>query len=247
MTLRRAAEMAGMAERCDFVEQTSAEGDEGRIRPDMIIRLPGGRNIVVDAKTPLSAYIDSVEAENEAEKSECLKNHARQVSGHILKLSQKNYWKQFNPTPEFVVLFIPGENFFSAALSEQPDLMETASEKNIVLATPSTLISLLKTVAHAWREDSVARSAKTVMEMGRELCDRIHTVASYMNRLGKDIEKCADTYNQAAASLERRVFVTARKFHSLGLSSSEAKDPLERIDIKARLLDETDQNESAEA
>lgn len=241
MTLRRAAEMSGMVERCDFVEQASAEGDEGRIRPDMIITLPGGRNIIVDAKTPLSAYIDSIEAENETEKSECLKNHARQVAGHVLKLSQKNYWKQFSPTPEFVVLFIPGENFFSAALSELPDLMETASERNIVLATPSTLISLLKTVAHAWREDSVARSAKTVMEMGKELCDRIQTVASYMNRLGKDIGKCADTYNQTAASLERRVFVTARKFQSLGLSSSEIRDDLEKIDIKIRLLDESAQ------
>lgn len=238
MTLKRAAEMAGMAEHCDFVEQISGGGEDGRLRPDMLIKLPGGRNIVVDAKTPFAAYIDAVEAESEEEKAAFLKDHARQVSTHVIKLSQKNYWKQFSPSPEFVVLFIPGENFFSAALTEQPDLMETASEKGVVLATPSTLISLLKTVSYAWREDSVARSAKTVMEMGRELCERIQSVATHMNRLGKDIEKSAETYNQAVGSLERRVFVTARKFQNLGLSSVDMKDEAQKIDVKARMLDE---------
>lgn len=241
MTLKRAAEMAGMAEHCDFVEQISGGGEDGRLRPDMLIRLPGGRNIVVDAKTPIAAYIDAVEAENEEEKAAFLKDHARQVFTHVLKLSQKNYWKQFSPSPEFVVLFIPGENFFSAALTEQPDLMEAAAEKGVVLATPSTLISLLKTVSYAWREDSVARSAKTVMEMGRELCERIQSVAIHINRLGKDIEKCADTYNQAVGSLERRVFVTARKFQNLGLTSVDMKDETEKIDVKARRLDEQEQ------
>ena len=193
---------------------------------------------MVDAKTPIAAYIDAVEAENEEEKAAFLKDHARQVFTHVLKLSQKNYWKQFSPSPEFVVLFIPGENFFSAALTEQPDLMEAAAEKGVVLATPSTLISLLKTVSYAWREDSVARSAKTVMEMGRELCERIQSVATHMNRLGKDIEKCAETYNQAVGSLERRVFVTARKFQNLGLTSVDMKDEAQRIDVKARMLEE---------
>lgn len=241
MTLKRAAEMAGMSENCDFVEQVSGDAEEGKLRPDMLIRLPGGRNIVVDAKTPLSAYIDAIESENDEDRTARLKDHARQVSAHVTKLSQKNYWKQFSPTPEFVVLFIPGENFFSAALSQQPDLIEAAAERGVILATPSTLISLLKTISHAWREDSVARSAKTVMDMGRELCERIQLVANHMNRLGKDIEKCADTYNQAVGSLERRVFVTARKFQSLGLSSVEMDEDYRSIDIKARLMDEPEE------
>lgn len=240
MTLRRAAEMAGMSENCDFLEQTSADGEEGKLRPDMLIRLPGGRNIIVDAKTPISAYMDAMESETDEERAARLKDHARQVQTHVMKLSQKAYWKQFSPTPEFVVLFIPGENFFSAALTQQPDLIETAAEKGVVLATPSTLISLLKTISHAWREDSVARSAKAVMEMGRELCERIQSVASHMNRLGKDIEKCSESYNQAVGSLERRVFVTARKFQSLGLSTVQMEEDSRRIDIKARLMDEVE-------
>lgn len=240
MTLRRAAEMAGMSENCDFFEQVSGDVEEGKIRPDMLIRLPGGRNIIVDAKTPLSAYIDAIESENEEDRTARLKDHARQVQTHVMKLSQKTYWKQFSPTPEFVVLFIPGENFFSAALTQQPDLIETAAEKGVVLATPSTLISLLKTISYAWREDSVARSAKAVMEMGRELCERIQSVASHMNRLGKDLEKCSESYNQAVGSLERRVFVTARKFQNLGLSTVQMEEDSRRIDIKARLMDEVE-------
>lgn len=238
MTLKRAAELAGMSEHCDFSEQVTGEGEDGRLRPDMLIRLPGGRNIVVDAKTPISAYIDATESETDEARAGFLRDHARQVQVHVSKLSQKTYWKQFSPSPEFVVLFIPGENFFSAALAQQPDLLETAAEKGVVLATPSTFISLLKTVAHAWREDSVARNAKQVMDMGRELCERIQSVAGHMNRLGRDIEKCAESYNQATGSLERRVFVTARKFQNLGFSTVELKDESPGIFITTKKMDE---------
>ncbi|MFO7884394.1 MAG: DNA recombination protein RmuC [Desulfobacteraceae bacterium] len=219
MTLRRVAEIAGMADQCDFTEQTSTSGSQkGSLRPDMIVHLPGSRHIIIDAKVPLAAYLDALEADNREEKQKCLKHHARQVKNHVSSLSSKKYWQQFSPSPEFVVLFIPGENYFSAALSVHPDLIESAIDKGIVLATPTTLISLLKAVSFGWRQEKSAENAKEISRLGTELYQRLNAMSDLMNRLGRDIERTASTYNKTIGSLEKRVMVSARKFTSLGIS-----------------------------
>ena len=218
MTLRRAVELSGMVNRCDFVEQKSATNEEGRLRPDMIVKLPGDRQIIVDAKVPLNAYLDSLEAGDDQEVASCLQHHARQVQAHILKLAAKSYWRQFQPSPDFVVLFIPGENFFSAALSQAPDLMELAARKGVVLATPSTLISLLKTISYGWRQETATQNAREILDLGRELYDRLNLLVRYLHNLGRDIDKVSATYNQAVGSFERRVLSSARKFTTLGIA-----------------------------
>ena len=228
ITLRRVAEIAGMADLCDFVEQESIKGEsktaKGSLRPDMVVHLPGNRNIVIDSKVPLSAYLDAVEADSEEKTKQFLKLHAGQVKAHINKLSSKEYWKKFAPTPEFVVLFIPGENYFSAALSIQPDLIEKAIEKNVVLATPTTLISMLKAVSYGWRLEKSAENAKKIGKLGNELFFRLSSMAEMMNKLGRDIDRTASTYNKTIGTLEKRVLVSARKLASLGISSGTGKD-----------------------
>lgn len=239
ITLKRVAEMAGMADQCDFVEQESTKGSAmGSLRPDMVVRLPGERNIIIDSKVPLSAYLDALEADSEEETKQCLKNHANQVKTHINKLSSKEYWKKFTPTPEFVILFIPGENYFSAALAEQPDLIEKAIDKNVVLATPTTLISLLKAVSYGWRLEKSADNAKKIGALGQELFQRLSSMAEVMNRLGSDIDRAASTYNKTIGTLEKRVLVSARKFTSLGISSGTGKEisEMETVDTKARRI-----------
>ncbi len=240
ITLKRVAEMAGMANQCDFVEQESTKGPlKGSSRPDMIVHLPGERNIVIDSKVPLSAYLDSLESDIEEEIKKCLKNHANQVKTHINKLSSKEYWKKFTPTPEFVILFIPGENYFSAALAQQPDLIETAIEKNVVLATPTTLISLLKSVSYGWRLEKSADNAKKIGELGQELFQRLSSMAEVMNKLGKDIDRAASTYNKTIGTLEKRVLVSARKFTSFGISSGTGQKmpEIEPVETKTRRTD----------
>ncbi len=236
ITLRRVAEIAGMADQCDFVEQKSIKGEKGAakgsLRPDMVVHLPGGRNIVIDSKVPLSAYLDAVEADSEEKTKLFLNLHAGQVKAHINQLSSKKYWKKFTPTPEFVVLFIPGENYFSAALSIQPDLIEKAIEKNVVLATPTTLISMLKAVSYGWRLEKSAENAKKIGELGNEIFQRLFSMAEMMNKLGRDIDRTASTYNKTIGTLEKRVLVSARKLTSLGISSGTGKnipeiDPVE--------------------
>lgn len=239
ITLKRVAEMAGMADQCDFVEQESTRGSAmGSLRPDMVVRLPGERNIIIDSKVPLSAYLDALEADSEEETKQCLKNHANQVKTHINKLSSKEYWKKFTPTPEFVILFIPGENYFSAALAQQPDLIEKAIDKNVVLATPTTLISLLKAVSYGWRLEKSADNAKKIGELGQELFQRLSSMAEVMNRLGADIDRAASTYNKTIGTLEKRVLVSARKLTSLGISSATKKEisEMESIDTKTRRI-----------
>ncbi len=228
ITLRRVAEIAGMASQCDFVEQESisnARGTtKGSLRPDMVVHLPGGRNIVIDSKVPLSAYLDSLEADSEEKVKQFLKTHADQVKAHINKLSSKEYWKKFTPTPEFVVLFIPGENYFSAALASRPDLIEQAIEKNVVLATPTTLISLLKAVSYGWRLEKSAENAKKISELGNEIFQRLLSMSEVMNKLGRDIDRTASTYNKTVGTIEKRVLVSARKLKSLGVSSDTGRD-----------------------
>lgn len=224
MTLRRVAELAGMVNRCDFFEQQTASSAGGPLRPDMVVKLPGDRRIVVDAKVPLAAYLEALEAETEDQSEQCLRRHAGHVKAHVDSLAQKSYWQQFQPTPEFVVLFIPGENFFSAALTHAPGLIETGAGKGVVLATPTTLISLLKAVSFGWRREKASQNAQAIIELGTELFKRLGTLVRHLDRLGRDIEKCAATYNLAVGSFERRVLSSARKFKTLGISAGSKPD-----------------------
>ena len=224
ITLKRVAELAGMQERCDFFEQQSVRTDNGTRRPDMVVHLPENRHIIVDAKVPLSAYLDALEAESDEARAAQFAAHARQVKTHTLQLARKAYWRQFDPAPEFVVLFIPGENFFSAALANAPDLIETAAEKGVILATPTTLISLLKTVAFGWRQETMAHNARTVSELGAALYERLTSMADHLDQLGRSIDRSVSAYNRVIGSFERRVLVSARKFQDLGITTSGGKE-----------------------
>lgn len=239
ITLKRVAELAGMQNRCDFFEQQSAYDENGIMRPDMVVYLPGNRQIVVDAKAPLSAYLEALEAETEEEREILIATHSKHIQSHMHKLAQKAYWKQFTPTPEFVVLFIPGENFFSAALVKNPQLIEEGVNKRVILATPTTLISLLKVVFFGWRQENVSENAKAISELGRELYTRLNLMAEHINKLGRDIERCTITYNDVIGSFERRVLTSARRFKDLGISLPGDKDiiHIDPAEKKARKID----------
>lgn len=223
ITLRRVVEISGMQNRCDFFEQVSSQTGEGVTRPDMVIQLPGDRRVVVDSKVPITAYLDALEVESREESEDMLSRHARHVQTHVQKLSQKSYWTQFAPTPEFVVLFMPGENFFSAALAKMPNLIEDAAEKGVILATPTTLISLLKAVAYGWKQETAAENARAVSELGNELYKRFHAMLGHMNRLGKDLDRSVGTFNQAVGSMEKRVMPAARRLQEMGVTLNDGK------------------------
>ena len=222
--LRRVVEMAGMMEHVDFVEQESAQTREGNLlRPDLIVRLPGNRQIVVDSKAPVTAYLDAHEATTDEIRKAKIREHAQLVRGHLQSLSQKRYWEQFEPTPEVVVMFIPGEAFCSAALESDPDLLDTGFGHNVIIASPASLMALLKAAAYGWRQESIQQNAREISRLGQELHGRLDTMAGHLARLGKAIGSATDSYNEAIASFESRVLVSARKFKELGATSQEAE------------------------
>ncbi len=221
--LRRVVEMAGMLEHVDFVEQESAESDEGRLRPDLIVRLPGNRQIIVDSKAPISAYLDAHEAPTDEIRKAKIQEHAQLVRGHLNALAKKSYWEQFQPTPEVVVMFIPGEAFCSAALESDPELLDAGFGSNVIIASPASLMALLKAAAYGWRQESIQENARAISQLGQELHTRLAAMADHFAKLGRNLQSASDAYNSAIGSFESRVLVSARKFRELGATSQDAE------------------------
>jgi len=236
ITLRRLVELAGMVEHCDFIEQVHTVGDDKIIRPDMIVNMPDHRQLVVDVKTPLDAYLSAAEAEDDAQRKLGLERHAKNVRAHIRMLSSKAYWKQFDESPEFVILFIPGDQFLSAALAEEPDLIEYALSQQIILATPTSFVALLKAVAYGWRQTALADNAKEIRVLAEDLYGRLGTFVTHMNRVGRQLASSVEHYNKAVGSLERKVLPGARKFTELGVHGKKEIEKLESLEPVPRTM-----------
>lgn len=242
LQLRRTVELAGMINYCDFMEQASVETEAGdRLRPDMIVRLPNERQVVVDSKVPLAAYLEALESAEPNDKAVQMERHARHIRDHIKNLSQKKYWSQFENTPEFVVLFIPNEAIFSAALEEDPQLIELGVENRVILATPTTLIALLKAVAYGWQQEAITREAKQISALGKELYERISVVIGHFSKLGKSLEQSVGHYNRAVSSVESRLLVTARKFEALESASTDPLPETKKIEMRPSQIMESEE------
>ena len=236
LQLRRVCELAGMLAHCDFDEQVGVATEEGRRRPDLVVRLAGGRSIVVDAKVPLEAYLAAVNASDDVGRKAHLRRHARQVRAHVEHLARKAYWERFVPAPEFVVLFLPGEVFFSAALQEDPGLLEAGAADRVLLATPTTLIALLRTAAVGWRQESVAKNAEEIGRLGRELYERIARVAESFEHVGTALDAAVRAYNEGVGSLEARLLVTARRLNAQGVQPAREVGSLSPVDVVPRTV-----------
>lgn len=239
MTLRRLVELAGMVEHCDFQEQVHTSKDDKIIRPDMIVRMPDNRELVVDVKTPLDAYLEAIEASDDAQRKLGLKRHARNVREHIRKLAAKTYWEQFSKSPEFVILFIPGDQFLSAALGEDPDLIEYALSEQIILATPTSFVALLKAVAYGWRQLALADNAEEIRRLAVDLYSRLTTFVGHMNKVGKQLASSVENYNRAVGSLEHKVLPGARKFVELGIRPKKEIEQVEPLESLPRSMVES--------
>jgi DNA recombination protein RmuC len=236
LQLRRVVEAAGMLEYCDFDLKESVDADGSRLTPDMIVRLPGGRNVVVDAKVPASAYLDAMETDDEAIRLAKLRDHARQVREHIVRLGNKTYWQHFQPAPDLVIMFVPGETLLSVALQRDPALLEFSLGRNVMLASPLTLMALLRAVAFGWQQEKIARNAHDISDLGRQLYDRIRVMAEHFEEVARGLTRSVEAYNRAVGSLESRVLVTARRLKEKGISAPEELPELEVIDHTARSL-----------
>ncbi len=236
LTLRRAVELSGMSPHCDFLEQQSVDTEEGRLRPDLIVHLPGGTQIVIDAKVPLHAFLAALGSQSDVEHRAAMAQHAALVRDHINRLSAKEYWKQFEPTPEFVVLFVPGESFFSAALEQDRTLIEDAIDKKVVLASPTTLIALLRAIAYGWKQQLVAENAERIKDLGKQLYDRMVTFAEHLQEVAKGLERANKAYNSAVASFDNRLMPSVRKFKEMGVGSSADVPELDPIETSPRPL-----------
>lgn len=234
MQLRRTVEAAGMTEHIDFVEQATVEAADGKLRPDLVVRLVGGKNVVVDSKVAFAGYLEAMEAKDEPTRAARLKAHARHLRTHIDQLAAKSYWEHFSPSPEFVVCFVPADAFLDAALREDPSLQERAFDQNIVLATPSTLVALLRTIAYTWRQEALAANAAEVHQLGRELYQRLSTMGGHIDKLGSSLTSAVSAYNKTVSSIESRVFVTARK-----MSELKVVDPSEELTAPRQITDTT--------
>ncbi|MGA9368256.1 MAG: DNA recombination protein RmuC, partial [Steroidobacteraceae bacterium] len=234
LTLRRLVELAGLSEHSDFTEQLHLFGPEGALRPDLVVHMSESRDLVVDVKTPLDAYLEALEASTDEQRQQALKKHAQQVETRVRQLASKAYWAQFERSPEFAVLFLPGDQFLSAALAERPELLDTALKQSIIIATPSTLIALLKTIAYGWRQSAVTENAKLIRELGQELYRRLGAFTGHLERLGGRLGAAVDAYNAAVGSLERQVLPQARRFPDLGVTADAPLTQLEAIEQPVR-------------
>jgi DNA recombination protein RmuC len=237
VTLHRVVELAGMAEHCDYVEQVTVETEGGRLRPDMVVNLPGGRAIVVDAKVPLAAYLEAMGAATEDQRQSAMARHARQVRDHMGALAAKAYWEQFTTAPELVVMFIPGESFVGAAAQADPALIEDGMVRKVVVATPTTLVALLRAIAYGWRQEQVATNAEGIRKLGSELYDRLRTLAGHFDSVGTALGRAVNAYNAFVGSMETRVLPSARRFRDLGAASGDEIAPLVVVEQAPRLPD----------